>query len=361
MSSAPAAAEESTSLILSPRVVEESVSTSSAPGAVEEFARHGDVVLHVSERRFLVWSGALRLASPVFAAMFDGRFAEGQALSAASPPEIALPGDDATAMSVLCNITHMRTADVDDAMDMAGLIKLALLADKYDCVHILHPWARIWVTKLMLNKRPRDLERILVTAYILDLAEEFFQTSQAMIRDTTEPPNIVAALETGILPLRVMDQITQRRFHVQKHTQLAFDRVVENNEQCDIAYRNVGVCLRRLRDKGVRLSGIPSESMRYLKHNDFGAELGLQQNCGNARCACRRGLGAGREIMALVCNLYDAAEGLCLDCVRLEESGLARACRVSHRFPCYRTMSESHYSLVLGALTSVVHSLLPTV
>jgi hypothetical protein len=43
-----------------------------------------------------VSSQAMGLASPVFAAMFNGRFSEGENLSSASPKEFDLPDDNQT-------------------------------------------------------------------------------------------------------------------------------------------------------------------------------------------------------------------------------------------------------------------------
>jgi hypothetical protein len=119
--------------------MQDSASTCPAPGALKVFAKHGHVILRLGWRRFLVWSGLPLLASPVFAAMFNGRSLEGQLLSAASPPELPLPDDDAAAMSVLCKTIHLQTENISTSMDYADLGTLALLADKYNCTHLLLP------------------------------------------------------------------------------------------------------------------------------------------------------------------------------------------------------------------------------
>jgi hypothetical protein len=49
-------------------------SLSPGSGTLEELAKQGKVILQLDGPPFLVWSGALRLASPVFGAMFDASF-----------------------------------------------------------------------------------------------------------------------------------------------------------------------------------------------------------------------------------------------------------------------------------------------
>ena len=56
----------------------------------------------------LVSSEVMSIASPVFAAMFDGRFAEGQDLSSEAPREVDLPDDDPELVKLLCEIVHLK-------------------------------------------------------------------------------------------------------------------------------------------------------------------------------------------------------------------------------------------------------------
>lgn len=95
-------------------------------------------------------------------------------------------------MSVLCRIAHHNPAGVSNTMEITDLIKLAPLPDKHDCTHILRPGDIIWVTRLMQVDHSRNLEKPLIAAYICNMPDSFFETSQRMIRDSSEPLNIIA-------------------------------------------------------------------------------------------------------------------------------------------------------------------------
>lgn len=96
----------------------------------------GDLTLIVGpieKARFRVCRSTLRLASPVWAAMVAGRFAE------ANCDEVKLPADDPQALRVLLLIAHHhhRISQVPETVSIATLGMMAKLCDKYD----LLPWA----------------------------------------------------------------------------------------------------------------------------------------------------------------------------------------------------------------------------
>lgn len=84
-------------------------------------AKRGDVIIHVgkapqTERKLLVSSVLLNHMSTVFAAMFDGRFTEGQGLTSASPREVPFPDDGADSMATVCKIIYAQLADLSLSM-----------------------------------------------------------------------------------------------------------------------------------------------------------------------------------------------------------------------------------------------------
>ena len=105
--------------------------------------------------------------------MFDGRFAEGAALSSASPRVVALPDDDADAVTTVCKIIHVQTADVATTTTPTKLADIAVVCHKYDCVDVVRAWSLLWIADIMQKPTSADFEKILVATYLLDMASEF--------------------------------------------------------------------------------------------------------------------------------------------------------------------------------------------
>lgn len=150
---------------------------------------HGDLWLHAQGTgswgdnetvKFKVCSRALARASVVFDAMLYGRFAESEKRVPGADWVVELPDDSGAAMEQLLGIMHDRFRSLDvpcyqrekagksktnafktdepqpvletesssTSMQVAQLYDLTVLADKYDCIHILQPWAAAWVSSL---------------------------------------------------------------------------------------------------------------------------------------------------------------------------------------------------------------------
>jgi hypothetical protein len=160
------------------------------------------------EVRLRVSSQVLGVASPVFAAMFNGRFSEGQNLSSASPKEIDLPDDHGKLVTWLVRILHFKTADIPGRVCRKDVVQFGLLCDKYDCIQAVRPWTKLWVSQLLAEPdaaNHKDAEKLLAAAYILDLPEEFFKVTRMMVTDRTNPISVQTSLEEGdILPLMLL-------------------------------------------------------------------------------------------------------------------------------------------------------------
>ena len=90
----------------------------------------GDAILVCGETEFQVSTKVLSLASPVFGALFNPRFAEGQ-LVPSKPSHIKLCDDDAESMRFMCAVLHHKSTCAN-AIGLERLERLAVLADKYD-------------------------------------------------------------------------------------------------------------------------------------------------------------------------------------------------------------------------------------
>ncbi len=90
-----------------------------------------------------VSSKILTLVSPVFNAMLNGNFREGQLrLSTDSPPYLDLPEDNPFAMLLMCRVLHYHAKTTNRTIDMVFIADIAKLADKYGCASACQPWFR---------------------------------------------------------------------------------------------------------------------------------------------------------------------------------------------------------------------------
>ncbi|MCJ1473759.1 hypothetical protein MMC13_002410 [Lambiella insularis] len=103
----------------------------------------GDVYLALRGIELLVLSEHLRSFSPVFDKLFSPYFSEGREVSTTAPGKVILSEDDADAMTLLCQIVDHRYQQVVlKGPSFVILEKLAMLADKYDCIESLSIWVK---------------------------------------------------------------------------------------------------------------------------------------------------------------------------------------------------------------------------
>lgn len=169
----------------------------------------GDVLLKVGSAKqmnLLISSRALSFASPVFAAMFNGRFAEAQSLSSSAPREIPMPDDDAIGMEMLCNIAHLRVSDLPSKIENIALADFAILCDKYSCVEVVRSYCRMWMIDLLEDTGNNNFEKLLFAAYVLDLPHEFHEVTKVLIRDHVNISFAVAVHDANLFPVSILSK-----------------------------------------------------------------------------------------------------------------------------------------------------------
>ena len=158
------------------------------PGTVT-FDPHGDLHLQLSSGEdehaettiLIVSSKASTLASPVFDRMLNSSFKEGLAKATESKFALALPEDNLEAMTIICQALHMNHL-VSDHLTSSLLEKIAVLCNKYDCTKALLAHGRVWIRNgLDSNPGPCDLDRLLFTAYLLDIPETFAKVAWELV------------------------------------------------------------------------------------------------------------------------------------------------------------------------------------
>ena len=137
----------------------------------------------------------LSSASPVFKALFGPHFREGQQPRTASDPvEIALPDDDSSAMTNICQLLHFRSASLVD-LTAGGtfeswVLSFAITADKYALREAVYGHAGLLLfTWLDQHKNCKDvvaLGNIIAASYLLGHARTFQLATEQLIQQSND-------------------------------------------------------------------------------------------------------------------------------------------------------------------------------
>lgn len=122
--------------------------------------------------------------------------------------ELPLPVDDASAMSILCKIFHMRHQDVPrpGKIQDSVLYNVAVLAEKYDCVAAIKPVSAAWLFARCENTTQNDGTLLLITM-LLDEPEAFKKVSKHIVMSFGLSFTEVAGME------ELKDRVAGRIFH----------------------------------------------------------------------------------------------------------------------------------------------------
>ena len=138
-----------------------------------------------SSRWLRVSSKHLTLVSPVFEAMLNGNFVEGQLqLSSKNPPTLHLPEDHPVGMEVLCGIIHHHPSTIQEVALIDIMMEVAGLSDKYGCQSATACWYywRLLHSKYMSEFMPvEELAKYIRASYLLNTGELFFRMTRAAI------------------------------------------------------------------------------------------------------------------------------------------------------------------------------------
>ncbi|KAF8241854.1 hypothetical protein K440DRAFT_641108 [Wilcoxina mikolae CBS 423.85] len=148
----------------------------------------GDVILIASagkkERKFLVSSTILCLASPVFRTMLGtSHFKEGLELQKHKQRkgpegrfELKLEDDSPDAMETILNAIHLRGEDVPMDPPEKHVIQIVTICEKYDLSVALLPWSPHWINVMPLEEANR-----LFASCAFKCAMEFSKASRKLV------------------------------------------------------------------------------------------------------------------------------------------------------------------------------------
>jgi hypothetical protein len=150
---------------------------------------NGDVILLLSRSdvdvHLRVSSNVLSLASPVLAETLEPHFRNRSCARTNSLPSIFLTGDDPEAFTLLCNTIHFRTDAILQSPSPSCLENLAVICHKYKCASAIKIHTASWMRNH--PKEVRDLHRLLVVAYALDIPEAFSVISWEILQRRVGP------------------------------------------------------------------------------------------------------------------------------------------------------------------------------
>lgn len=154
----------------------------------------GDLVLAVNDKYNLrVSSLVLTLTSSVFKALIEAHKAHPSAT-----PTLSLGNDEGDGMYILCSILHLRNDKLPTSIEPDLLIKVAKLANKYQCVVAAGRATLQWFDRLYASKGPWDVWKIIEAAYLLDEAMFFARfTNRWMLQQPLSRMSIPVATESG--------------------------------------------------------------------------------------------------------------------------------------------------------------------
>jgi hypothetical protein len=310
------------------------MATPTGPPLTTIIHARGDVILKLNEgdstTRLLVSSQTLALASTVFEAMFNGKFAEGQGLSANSPPEVELPDDNPTLMTILCNIAHLRASDVPKELSVLDLADFAILCDKYACIGAVYSWIRFWIQEPLSKPDEPDFEKLILVTYLMDLPQEFSKVTQYLIRDRAacfDPE--VASHGHEFLPSKFLYGLLKAHTVCQSKARQAFNVSYKIND-CNASLEIAGKYLRAL--TVAKLCPVTDISISQARD-----QAKMMEEIANAPwssyhrdCFCQRGSLLKNRAIDLMNMVYNEAKGFCLDCVKRQEGMKTGECRVQH-------------------------------
>jgi hypothetical protein len=99
--------------------------------------------------------------------------------------------DDADALLLLLRIAHLDFVSVKKRMSVGELYSLAILCDKYDCVHLIKPWVAEWSLWFqdMGNQAGGELSKRLFIAWSFGRTENFRSAASVLVLQSATDEN----------------------------------------------------------------------------------------------------------------------------------------------------------------------------
>lgn len=165
-----------------PVEVEPAVEAKQEP--IEDPTNEEGIQYHVSSRHLI-------LASKKFRTMMTGEKWKEGVRDADGLYYTRPDGWDADAFLILMNIFHLRNRSVPRSVSLELLAKIAVLVDFYECEEAVEVFTELWIQHLRDNSAipdsyNRDLMLWICVAQVFDLDQEFKQSTDVALKQSTE-------------------------------------------------------------------------------------------------------------------------------------------------------------------------------
>ncbi|PQE15496.1 BTB POZ domain-containing protein [Rutstroemia sp. NJR-2017a WRK4] len=136
----------------------------------------------IYKTHLMVSSKHMSLASPVFKAMLQGGFREGEELRGMKKISLPLPDDDTEAMKILIHWVHCKLNSVPVKVNLELFTNIAILVDKYRMHEVLKIMTPIWTKHLEADmmKTWNSVVRWICIAWVFGMHEEFQKATQIL-------------------------------------------------------------------------------------------------------------------------------------------------------------------------------------
>lgn len=99
-----------------------------------------------------------------------------------TPPVIALPEENTETFTLLCKIAHHQMHGIPAALALDSIAKFASMCNKYDCIEAVSHSSFRWFQAVAIESyNARELNKLLFTAFVLDLPEAFERISARIL------------------------------------------------------------------------------------------------------------------------------------------------------------------------------------
>ncbi|KAJ8060596.1 hypothetical protein OCU04_010907 [Sclerotinia nivalis] len=176
----------------------------------------------------LVSAKHMSLASPVFKAVLAGGFRETVELREKGRTEVALPDDDADAMTILIDVIHGRFKLVSKTLNLGTLTRMSILVDKYQCHESVDFLRNVWTANFQTHRWSRNWYNTacwICVAWVFELDAEFKEATESVIRDSNTGIAVMLKRHKLDLPIKKLSVDEMRLNTINQAIQILSDMI----------------------------------------------------------------------------------------------------------------------------------------